>query len=312
MTAVLDERPAPPPSGTSVRTAPAEAGRPPSRRTFTDVQIAISRVLLVVALLGGWSLAYLTLLSGFEANHDQHALYSRLRTQLAEGTAPVGEPIATGAPVALLSIPRAGVRNLVVVEGTGTAELQKGPGHYRGSVLPGQHGTSLILGRALSFGGPFAHLDKLRLGDQITVTTAQGTFTYTVEGARRKGDPVPAAPADKDGRLTLVTAVGSGAFSRLTPSTTVFVDATLTGKAVVGGPVGTTVGTEKPMSAHVGSGTLAFLALALQLLVLTLLATAWLQHRWSPLGSWIVGTPMVLAALWAVSSLASRLLPNLF
>lgn len=311
MSTTLEDRPLPSPQ-TFVRTAPAQAGRPPAVRTFTDVQIAISRVLLVIALLGIWGLTYVTLLSGFEANHDQHALYSQFREQLAEGTAPVGEPIATGAPVALLTIPRAGVRNLVIVEGTGTSELQHGPGHYRGSVLPGQHGTSLVLGRALSFGGPFGHLDKLRLGDRITATTAQGTFLYTVSGARRKGDPVPTAPAEKDGRLTLVTAVGSGAFSRLTPSTTVFVDATLTGKAVRAGAIGTTVATEKPMSTHVGSGTFAFLALALQLLVLTLLAGAWLRYRWSPLGAWIVGTPMVLGALWAVSSLASRLLPNLF
>lgn len=311
MTTTLEERPAQPPR-TVVRTAPASAERPPARRTSADVRLAVSRVLIVVALLGGWSLAYLTLLSGFSASHDQHALYQRFRTELADGTAPVGEPIATGAPVAVLSIPRAGVKGLVVVEGTGTSELQHGPGHYRGSVLPGQHGTSLVLGRALSFGGPFAHLDRLRVGDPITVTTAQGTFTYAVQGARRKGDPVPAAPAATDGRLTLVTAVGSGPFSRLSPSRAVFVDATLTGKAVVGGAVGTTVATERPMSTHVGSGTLALLALTLQLLVLTLLAGAWLRHRWSPLGAWIVATPMVLGSLWAVSSLASRMLPNLF
>lgn len=297
---------------TFVRTDPAVGGLPPARRSFGDLQVAVARVLIVLALLGSWMLVYLTFLSAFEADHDQHALYSRFRTELAEGTAPTGAPIATGAPVALISIPRAGVKNLVVVEGTGTGELQKGPGHFRGSVLPGQHGTSVVLGRALTFGGPFAHLDELRVGDPISVTTAQGTFTYSVTAARRKGDPVPPAPADKDGRLTLVTAVGHGAFSRLTPSEAVFVDATLTGNAVGAGPVGTKVSAEAPMSSHVGAGTLAFLALALQLLLAVLLGSAWLRARWSPLGAWIVGTPMVLGALWAASSLATRMLPNLF
>lgn len=311
MTTTVEET-APPPPQTFVRSTPAVAGRPPASRTFTDVQLAIGRVMIVVSLLGVWTLLYLTLFSGFEANHAQHRLYPRFRTELALGTAPTGAPIDPGAPVALISIPRAGVKNLVVVEGTGTRELQEGPGHQRGSVLPGQHGTSVVLGRALSFGGPFGRLKDLVQGDPITVTTAQGTFTYTVSSARRKGDPVPPDPAAEDGTLTLVTAIGSGPFKDLTPSQAVYVDATLTGKAVGPGPVATKVDTDAQMSSKVGSGTLAFLALALQLLILVLLGTAWLRARWSPLGAWIVGTPMVLGALWAVSSLASRMLPNLF
>ncbi len=46
-------------------------------------------------------------------------------------------------------------------------------------------------------------------------------------------------------------------------------------------------------------------------LLVVLLVVAWLRAGWSSLGGWIVGTPMVLAGLWAVSGLASQLLPNL-
>jgi sortase A len=309
MTTVID-RPQPQPR-TVVRREPATPGAPP-RRSFSDVQVVIARPLIVVALFLVWILVYLMVLSPFSESHAQHRLYSELRTELALGEAPTGAPIDAGKPVALISIPRAGVKNQVVVEGTGTRQLQDGPGHLRGSVLPGQHGTSVLLGRSLSFGAPFGRLHKLRLGDPIKVTTGQGTFTYTVIDARRKGDPVPPAPtAGTDGRLTLVTAIGSGFLAKLTPSDTVYFDANLTGKAVGPGPVGTVVADEKPMTTHVATGTLAFLALALQLLIAALLVAAWLRARWSRLGAWIVGTPMVVAALWVVSSLASQLLPNL-
>ncbi|MFL6160426.1 MAG: class E sortase [Marmoricola sp.] len=307
MTTTLVERPS---TRTVVRTEPPAAG-PPPRRALGDVGALVARPLLVAALVTGWILVYVTLLSSFQANHAQHDLYSRLRTELALGEAPTGAPIAAGAPVAVISAPRAGIRNLVVVEGTGARQLQDGPGHLRGSVLPGQHGTSVLLGRALSFGGPFGSLDRLRAGDTIRVTTGQGRFTYRVSAARQEGDPVPAAPAAGDGRLTLITAVGSGALAGLAPADTLYVDATLTGKAVGAGPVATVVPDEGPLKVHASGGTLAFLALALQLMVLVLLGTAWLRARWSALGAWIVGTPMVLAAAWVVSSLASQLLPNL-
>lgn len=307
MTTMLESAPR-----TSVRAEAATPGLPPPRHPFTELRVTISRVMIVVALFAAWIVAYLTVFSGFAENHAQHRLYGALRTELAMGTAPTGAPIASDAPVAVLSIPRIGLRNVVVVEGTSTRALQDGPGHLRGSVLPGQHGTSVLLGRALTFGAPFGSLDQLRPGDPITVTTGQGTFTYTVTGGRRQGDPVPAAPtAATDGRLTLISAIGSGSFARLTPSDTVYVDASLTGKAVGAGPVTDVLASEAPMSTHVPTGTLAFLALALQVLLVVLLVVAWLRARWSSLGGWIVGTPMVLAGLWAVSSLASQLLPNL-
>ncbi|MCW2786816.1 MAG: peptidase sortase [Marmoricola sp.] len=295
---------------TVVRQEPPRSDGPP-HRSLTGIRVVVSQLLIVIALITGWVLLYLVVFSGFEQSHAQHRLYSQLRTELALGEAPTGAPIDTGAPVALVSIPRAGVKNLVVVEGTAAKQLQQGPGHLRGSVLPGQHGVSVLLGRALSFGAPFGSLDKLRAGDTIKVITGQGKFTYVVTDARRKGDPVPPAPADKDGRLTLITARGSGPFGRLAPDNAFYVDATLSAKAVGAGPVTGTVADEQALTTHVSTGTLALLALALQLLILAMVLTSWARVRWSSLAAWIVGTPMVLGCLWVVSSLASQLLPNL-
>ncbi|MBO9523928.1 MAG: class E sortase [Nocardioidaceae bacterium] len=295
---------------TVVRREPV-LGAPPPARTWTEAQLGIARAFLVVGVVTVWVLVYVLVLSAFEANHAQHRLYGELRTQLALGTVPTGAPIAGGAPVALLDAPRAGIDDLVVVEGTSATELQQGPGHLRGTVLPGQQGVSVLLGRALSYGGPFGGLGKLRTGDRITVTTSQGRFSYAVTGARRGGDPAPAAPEAGSGRLSLVTALSGNRLGRLAPTDPVYVDATLVGKAAAPGPVSTKVDDEQPLDSRVTTGTLAELVLALQLLVGTLLGAAWARSRWTPLAAWLSAAPVVLAALWLVSLLTFRLLPNL-
>ena len=292
---------------TQVRTTPVDA-TPLARRAGAELRITTSHVLLVVALLIGWMFAYLTFLSGFEESHAQHRLYGQLRSELAEGTAPMTAPIAAGAPVALIDAPDAGLHHVVVVEGTTPRLLQSGPGHVQGSVLPGQVGTSAVLGRSLSFGAPFGQLDELRPGDEITVTTGEGVFAYRVEDLRQKGDPVPAAlPADGS-RLVLVTATGT---SPIAPADTLYVDATLTGKAQPATAVALADPSGVPMARDTSATTLAELVLALQLLVASFVGVAWARARWSAVAAWTVGVPLVLAALWLVSTLATRILPNL-
>jgi sortase A len=91
-------------------------------------------------------------------------------------TAPI--PIE-GDPVAIIRIPKIGL-DKVVVEGTSTADLRKGPGHYAGMPLPGQIGNAGIAGHRTTYGAPFADLDQLLAGDVIQVETLSGTFDYTV------------------------------------------------------------------------------------------------------------------------------------
>ena len=68
----------------------------------------------------------------------------------------------------------------VVVEGTGSAQLAVGPGHYAATPLPGQPGNAGIAGHRTTHGRPFYDLNDLVTGDPITVTTLQGTFRYLV------------------------------------------------------------------------------------------------------------------------------------
>jgi sortase A len=89
----------------------------------------------------------------------------------------------SGKPLGELRIPRLDAR-YVVVQGTGSGSLRRGPGHYYGTALPGQSGTVGIAGHRTTYGAPFRHLDALRRGDPITITMPYGRFVYRVEGTR--------------------------------------------------------------------------------------------------------------------------------
>ena len=77
------------------------------------------------------------------------------------------------------------------------------------------------------------------------------------------------------------------------------------------GPVATVDPGAKLMSVTADITTLALLALSLQVLLASLAALVWAWHRWSRVAAWVAGGPCVLAALWLVSSIGSRLLPAL-
>jgi sortase A len=270
----------------------------------------VGLVLVTVALLTGWALLYLTVFSGLSEARAQKQLYARLRTELAQGIAPVA-PTTAGAPVALLDVPAAGIDNLVVVEGSSAAELQQGPGHLRSSAFPGQTGISVLQGRSLSYGGVFAHVDELRPGDPITVTTGQGTFRYVVTALPRHSG-VLEVPDTTRSMLTLVTSAGSGFLGSVRSGSALYVDAVLTGTPqlpTVAPPAATA--SELPMHGDYTFRTLASLVLALQLFGLVLWVITWARKRWSPVIAHVLGLPALLTSLWLASDFAARLLPNL-
>lgn len=296
---------------TFVRTVPVD-GTPRRKRAGADGgRRMVSTIAFVTAGVLAWVFLYLFVLSNFQQGHAQNRLYDQLRSEIAEGIAPYAAPIPAGDPIALIDAPALGLDHVVIVEGTTSTILQDGPGHLLGSVMPGQAGTTVLLGRSVSFGAPFRHAGGLRSGDAITITTQQGEFAYVVTGVRREGDPVPAALEAGQSRLILVTSGSSGRVPGLRPGETVYVDATLDGEAQPATAVSAQDPAGAPLQADRGASTLALLALALEVLVAGVVLVQLARHRWSPLAAWVVGVPVVLAALWLTSSVAARLVPNL-
>jgi sortase A len=126
-----------------------------------------------------------------------------------DGPAPTSDagppppPPAEGDAVARLRIPSIGV-DKIVVEGVEVSDLKKGPGHYPSSPLPGQAGNAAIAGHRTTYGAPFNRLDELQAGDEILVTTVQGSFRYEVrEQLIVEPDQVEVLDDFGDDRLTL-------------------------------------------------------------------------------------------------------------
>lgn len=88
--------------------------------------------------------------------------------------------LATGDAVGRITIPTIAASYLVV-QGTDEGSLQKGPGHYASSALPGLGQTVAIAGHRTTYLAPFRHIDALRRGDQIVVRMPYGRFVYTVQ-----------------------------------------------------------------------------------------------------------------------------------
>jgi sortase A len=88
--------------------------------------------------------------------------------------------VGTGDAVGRLMIPRIGLNNLVV-QGTDSDSLEKGPGHYPSTALPGLGRTVAIAGHRTTYLAPFRHIDELKPGDPITVQMPYGRFAYTVQ-----------------------------------------------------------------------------------------------------------------------------------
>jgi sortase A len=109
------------------------------------------------------------------------------------GTVPArpGEKVRSiplGDGFALIYIPDFGTDYLfTVVEGTGADELNKGPGHYVDTPLPGAVGNVAIAGHRVGKGSPFLNLDKLKAGSAIVIRTKSYWYTYRVVG-RPGGD----------------------------------------------------------------------------------------------------------------------------
>ena len=88
-----------------------------------------------------------------------------------------------GDAIARISIPAIGASDYVV-EGTDTASLRKGPGHYPETPLPGDPGTAAIAGHRTTYGAPFRDIDQVERGDRIVLDMADGRFIYRVTSTR--------------------------------------------------------------------------------------------------------------------------------
>ena len=147
----------------------------------------LGQLLITLGVLILLFVAYELWGTGFYTQAQQHKLENTIQRQWQAGGAPDvstlpvdNVPLGTG--VAVLFIPRLGPHyHFVVVEGTQFSDLQRGPGHYPGTALPGQVGNFAVAGHRTTYLHPFKDIAKLRRGDYIVLETKDHWFTYRIE-----------------------------------------------------------------------------------------------------------------------------------
>jgi sortase A len=88
-----------------------------------------------------------------------------------------------GDAIARLRVPRLGL-SLVVVNGTSSSDLRRGPGRHEETFMPGEGKLVYVAGHRTTYGAPFADIDRLKPGDTISVELPYGSVEYRVTGQR--------------------------------------------------------------------------------------------------------------------------------
>lgn len=88
-----------------------------------------------------------------------------------------------GSAVGRIRIPAIGA-SFVMVKGTGTSELENGPGIYPETNFPGVPGTTAIAGHRTTYLAPFRHIDALHRGESILLEMPYARLLYRVIRSR--------------------------------------------------------------------------------------------------------------------------------
>ena len=164
-----------------------KAVRDGRRRRRGRVLRVIGLLLILAALAVGGYVWWTLWGTGFATRAAQDDLRPAFEQRIASRPAAEAPPRTVNVPgsaVAILRIPRIEL-NYVVVEGTDTESLKKGPGHYSWTSYPWEDtGRVAIAGHRTTYGAPFWSLDELKPGDRITLATEYGIFNYRVTESR--------------------------------------------------------------------------------------------------------------------------------
>jgi sortase A len=100
----------------------------------------------------------------------------------APRTRPAAPPANERAKVPIVKIGEIRIPKIGLVhpiyEGVTLTVIDRGPGHWPGSAVPGQLGNAVFAGHRVTNSRPFRNVDKLVPGDEIIFVMPNGTFTY--------------------------------------------------------------------------------------------------------------------------------------
>lgn len=154
----------------------------------------------VLLLFVAWQLWWTDVVSDADANQTVVALQTQFE-EIDPNVHPA--EVEMGDAYAIVRIPRFGedyARPLY--QGTTREILQRGIGHYKDSVQPGEIGNFSMAGHRTTYGKPFSLIAELVPGDTVIIETHDTYFVYSITDYRivKPHDvwvvyPVPGEPA---------------------------------------------------------------------------------------------------------------------
>jgi sortase A len=183
-------------AGTVTADAAKPAHRHPPRGWLSKTVQITGELLITFGVIVFLFIFYEVKVTDWIAAGTQHSLANKLEQQWqapvpgAKAVPPkTTKPTAVDPPLvvtegqgfAVMTIPRFGEGfHWIVVEGVNTGDLEKGPGHYPGTALPGVIGNMVVSGHRTTYGHPFNQVDELQNGDAINIQVRSKTYTYKV------------------------------------------------------------------------------------------------------------------------------------
>lgn len=156
-----------------------------NKKTNRRKRVIIIFFVLVITLLGFWFAS-----SNFYKFAKGYFLYKSKPAEIGQMVSSEVETIEEkelypvrpkiGERIGELYIPKLDA-TLPIYHGTDEDELEKGVGHYAGSVLPGEKDNSVLSGHRDTV---FRKLGEVGKGDTLVVTTTAGRFEYRVNKVR--------------------------------------------------------------------------------------------------------------------------------
>lgn len=160
-------------SGRGGRTAGGGSGK--AVRTSGELLLTFGMVVLLFVIYQLW-------ITNIFSAQKQNSATNALEQQWADGNTRTDHyNLTDGSGIAELYIPAFGTDyHFTVIEGTTLDDLAIGPGHYKGTALPGQPGNFSVAGHRVGQGDPFNDIGLLQSCDSIVIETNANWYVYRV------------------------------------------------------------------------------------------------------------------------------------
>jgi sortase A len=112
--------------------------------------------------------------------HHALASFKKIDQRIAFLARRESHEVSTGDAIGRIEIAKIHA-SYAIIQGTDTASLEMGPGHYPATAFPGLGQTVAIAGHRTTYLAPFRHIDALKPGDHIVLRMPYAQFTYVVQ-----------------------------------------------------------------------------------------------------------------------------------